>query len=261
MAKKAENTPDDSAREAELESRLNREKMPGHIAIIMDGNGRWAKEHGFRRRAKGHEAGITSVQEAVENCARLQINALTLYAFSRENWQRPKEEINALMRFLRKFLIDERPRIEKHDIRLIASGSLDDLPEAPREALDETMRLSKDNKGMTLNLALSYSGRQEIVDAAKKLAGRVRAGQLEPENIDIGMFGEELYSPDIGDPDLLIRTSGEFRISNFLLWELAYTEIHITPVLWPDFRKVHLLEAILDYQKRDRRFGKVSSIS
>jgi undecaprenyl diphosphate synthase len=261
MARKSKEELLLEAREKEWEARLDPLKMPAHVAIIMDGNGRWARKNGFRSRVKGHAAGIESVRQVVENAARLGFKALTLYAFSRENWQRPRTEVDTLMRYLRKFLVDERPRLQRNNIRLIASGSLDDLPDASRATLRESMDLTRDNTGMVLNLALSYSGRQEIVDAAIQMAKRVQAGELRPEDISIEEFSKRLYAPELGDPDLLIRTSGEFRISNFLLWELAYTEIHITQTLWPDFRRAHLLEALVDYQGRDRRFGKVSGSS
>lgn len=247
------------AKETELEGRLDPARLPAHVAVIMDGNGRWAKQKGWRDRIKGHEAGITSVRQITENCAALGMKALTLYAFSKENWQRPRAETETLMRFLAKFLVDERPTLEKNDIRLRASGVLEDLPKNAREKLAETMELTAGNNRMTLNLALSYSGREEILEAARTLAQMAREGQVEPEAIDAELFSTHLYAPELGDPDLLIRTSGEMRISNFLLWQMAYTEMHVTPVLWPDFRKVHLLQALLDYQSRDRRFGKVNS--
>ncbi|HUT24674.1 MAG TPA: isoprenyl transferase [Sumerlaeia bacterium] len=242
----------------ELEQQLDPARLPRHVAIIMDGNGRWAKQRGWSDRIRGHEAGAKAVRETVESCARLSIQALTLYAFSLENWQRPQSEISTLMRLLRRFLVQERPALKKNNIRLIASGRLDDLPPAARNTLRQTCNLTRDNTGLTLNLALSYSGREEIAHAARALAREAAEGRLEPDRITPEMIAERLYAPELGDPDLLIRTSGEWRISNFLLWQMAYTEIYVTEVLWPDFRRVHLLEALVDYQRRERRFGKVS---
>jgi undecaprenyl diphosphate synthase len=242
----------------ELEQQLDPARLPRHVAIIMDGNGRWARQRGWSDRIRGHEAGATAVRETVESCARLSIQALTLYAFSLENWQRPQSEISTLMRLLRRFLVQERPALKKNNVRLIASGRLDDLPLAARKTLRQTCNLTRDNTGLTLNLALSYSGREEIAHAARALAREAAEGRLEPDRITPEMIAERLYAPELGDPDLLIRTSGEWRISNFLLWQMAYTEIYVTEVLWPDFRLVHLLEALVDYQRRERRFGKVS---
>jgi undecaprenyl diphosphate synthase len=246
-------------REDSLARRLDPARLPGHVAIIMDGNGRWARQHGWRDRIHGHKAGIQAVRETVENCAKLHLKALTLYSFSRENWQRPKRETSALMRLLKQFLVQERPTLQKNNVRLIACGCLDDLPEDARKVLDETIRLTAAHTGLVLNLALSYSAREEIANAARALARRVAEGSLRPEDITPERISENLYAPELGDPDLLIRTSGEFRISNFLLWQLAYTEIYITDVLWPDFRNEHLLEALVDYQSRERRFGKVGN--
>ena len=232
-------------------------RLPEHIAIIMDGNGRWAKQHGLLQRIRGHEAGIESVRTAVRACGELHVKALTLYAFSVENWQRPRREIDALMRLLEQFLRDEIPELNDNGVRLVASGRIEDLPPSARKALDNTMAVTARNSGLVLNLALSYGGRTEIVAAARELARKSRSGALRPDDIDDETFARHLYHPELGDPDLLIRTSGELRVSNFLLWQIAYTEIYVTPVLWPDFRRRHLYEAILDYQKRERRFGKV----
>lgn len=231
--------------------------MPAHVAIIMDGNGRWARKHGWKDRIRGHEAGIKAVRETVESCAQLHLKALTLYAFSRENWQRPKHETSALMRLLRRFLIEERPTLKKNNIRLIATGRLEDLPAKALAVLDKTRELTAQNTGLTLNLALSYSGREEIAEAARALARQAAAGTIRPGDITPETISAHLYAPELGDPDLLIRTSGEYRISNFLLWQLAYAEIYITDVLWPDFRRADLLEALVDYQNRERRFGRV----
>ncbi|MFW6303674.1 MAG: isoprenyl transferase [Candidatus Sumerlaeota bacterium] len=249
----------DDEREAALESQLDPGRLPRHIAIIMDGNGRWAREKGLRERIRGHEAGADSVKAVTEKCARLGIQALTLYAFSRENWARPKAETSALMHLLERFLKQERETIEKNNIRMRAIGCLEDLPKGARRKLEELIERTRENTGLSLCLALSYSGREEISNAARKLARKAKSGEMEPDAIDIEAFGRELYAPDLGDPDLLIRTSGEMRVSNFLLWQIAYAEIHVTPVFWPDFRETQLLEALIDYQSRDRRFGKVKS--
>ena len=249
--------PREEARLGELEEQLDPARMPRHVAIIMDGNGRWAKQRGWADRIRGHEAGIEAVRDTVENCARLSIRALTLYAFSIENWQRPRLETSTLMRLLRRFLVDERPTLEKNNVRLIASGRLDDLPAAARKTLNRTLELTAGHTGLTLNLALSYSGREEIAHAARSLAREVARGELDPADITQEAIGSRLYAPELGDPDLLIRTSGEWRISNFFLWQMAYTEMHISAVLWPDFKRGDLFEAILDFQRRERRFGQV----
>jgi undecaprenyl diphosphate synthase len=232
-------------------------ELPRHVAIIMDGNGRWARQHGFMQRIRGHEAGIDSVRIAVRTCGELHLRALTLYAFSVENWQRPKTEVMALMALLEKFLRDEIPELNANNVRLVASGCLEDLPAKARVQLDGTMDATAGNNGLVLNLALSYGGRTEITAAVRHLARSVSKGMLRPEEIDEEMISQQLYHHELGDPDLLIRTSGELRVSNFLLWQIAYAEIYVTPVLWPDFRREHLYAAILDYQKRERRFGKV----
>ncbi|MBN1868584.1 isoprenyl transferase [Candidatus Sumerlaeota bacterium] len=244
-------------REKELERSLKPSLLPRHVAIIMDGNGRWARSRGWSERIRGHEAGTQAVRAAVETCARLKLEALTLYAFSLENWQRPRRETSALMHLLRRFLVAERDELMENNIRLIATGRLDDLPGYARQALDKTREMTAANTGLVLNLALSYSGREEIAHAVRALAQQVAEGRLQPDDIVQESITENLYAPELGDPDLLIRTSGELRVSNFLLWQIAYAEIYITDVLWPDFRKVHLLEAFVDYQKRSRRFGKV----
>ena len=236
---------------------LDPERMPHHIAIIMDGNGRWAKLHGYKSRIYGHRAGITSVKEIVEVAAELGIRALSLYAFSKENWLRPPKEVLTLMRLLALYVEKELKRLLKNNIRLVVSGDIEDLPVFAVKKLQAAMHDTQQNTGMTLNLCLSYGGRDEIVHAVKKIAERVKKGDLAPQNITRETIVEFLYHPELEDPDLLIRTSGELRISNFLLWQLAYTEIFVTPVLWPDFRREHLTEAILDFQRRERRFGKV----
>ena len=243
--------------EESLLLRVVPDRVPRHVAIIMDGNGRWARSHGFLDRVRGHEAGIDSVRTAVRACGELGVSALTLYAFSVENWQRPGAEVTALMRMLRRFLRDEVGELNDNNVRLCASGRLEDLAPEVRAELDRSMTATSGNTGMVLNLALSYGGRTEILAAVRALAVRVRDGQLDPDAITEETLEAHLYHPELGDPDLLIRTSGELRVSNFLLWQIAYTEIYVTQVLWPDFRRRELYTAVLDYQKRDRRFGRV----
>ena len=233
--------------------------LPGHIAAIMDGNGRWAARRNLPRIA-GHKAGRESVRVAVRTCARLGIPVLSLYTFSLENWQRPSREVRALMRFLGTVLESEYLELNENNIRLRAMGRLELLPGDTRKKLQRTIEALSSNDGMILNLCLSYGGRAEIVDAARKIAGEVAAGRMTPGDIDEESFAAFLYSPDIPDPDLLVRTSGEMRISNFLLWQLAYTEIVVTDVLWPDFREIDLLSAIDEYLGRERRFGDVGRV-
>ncbi|MGQ3686134.1 MAG: isoprenyl transferase [Candidatus Loosdrechtia sp.] len=230
------------------------EKIPSHIAIIMDGNGRWAKQKGFAR-FRGHQEGATSVREITRECAKKNIKQLTLYAFSQENWKRPRREIDLLMKLLKDYLVRERSEIRENDIRLTAIGRISGLPDDVKRELAFSMEESKNNKGMVLCLALNYGGRAEIIDAAREIARDVRTGQLCVDDITEDAFKKYLYTRDMTDPDLLIRTAGEMRISNFLLWEISYTEIWVTPVFWPDFRKEHLEEAIMDYAHRERRFG------
>lgn len=249
-----------SDKQKQLLLEISPHKLPRHIAIIMDGNGRWAKEHGFLQRIRGHEAGIDSVRIAVRACGELHLKALTLYAFSVENWQRPKRETDALMHFLERFLYNELEELQTNSVRLVASGRLGDLPADVQRALEHTMSATEHNTGLVLNLALSYGGRTEIVEAVQRIARQVKEGQLDWNAIDEQTIAQELYHPELGDPDLLVRTSGEYRVSNFLLWQIAYTEIYVTPVLWPDFRREHLYAAILDYEKRERRFGKVAPL-
>lgn len=244
--------------ETDLLGQVMPSRLPRHVAIIMDGNGRWAKQQGFLNRIKGHEAGIDSVRIAVRACGELHLKALTLYAFSVENWQRPKRETDALMRLLERFLRNEVTELNTNNVRLVTSGQTEDLPPNVQKALAETMAATAGNTGLVLNLALSYGGRAEIVAAARNIARLAAAGELDPDALSEDDFGRQLFHPELGDPDLLIRTSGEMRISNFLLWQIAYTELYITPVLWPDFRRKDLYAAILDFQKRERRFGRVS---
>jgi undecaprenyl diphosphate synthase len=233
------------------------EKLPRHIAIIMDGNGRWAKAKG-QPRIKGHEAGAANVREIVTHAARLGVGYLTLYSFSTENWNRPLDEITHLMRLYVEYLIKERSEIMDNDIRLVQLGRREGLPDEVLRELDETASVSQNNKGMTLCLALNYSSRAEIVDAVRSLARRIADKTLDPAQIDESVISKELYTSNIPDPDLLVRTAGEMRVSNFLLWQISYAEIYVTDVLWPEFRKGDLNKAIQDYARRDRRFGGVN---
>jgi len=227
---------------------IDRTRIPAHIAVIMDGNGRWAKARHLPR-IFGHRAGITSVREIVRTCGELGVRALTLYAFSAENWTRPTTEIRALMKLLEEYIVREVPELQKNRVRLQAIGRLEALPAGARKKLEEAIEATAHNKGLMLVLALNYGGRQEIVDACN------RAFEAGHKKIDEKTLARYLYAPDCPDPDLLVRTSGEMRLSNFLLWESAYTEIYVTKTLWPDFRKPHLYEAIAEYQRRERRFG------
>ena len=231
-------------------------RLPRHIAIIMDGNGRWAKQRGLPRVA-GHRAGIDSVRETVETCARLKLDALTLYAFSVENWKRPRFEIVTLMSLLKEYLNKELANLLKNDIRFRVVGRMNELDASVQKELSKGLAATSSCRGMTFNIALNYGGRTEIVDACRSLANDVAAGRLAAEQIDEETLGSRLGTAGLPDPDLLIRTSGEMRVSNFLLWQIAYAEIWVTPTLWPDFRKRHLFEAILEFQKRERRYGGV----
>jgi undecaprenyl diphosphate synthase len=228
--------------------------LPTHVAIIMDGNGRWAKKAGLKR-VIGHERGAESVREIVRTSRELGIPWLTLYAFSEENWKRPKLEISALMTLLKRFLRSELSEMLENGIRLQAIGRLTRLPPDVRQILQETMEKTSSNHHMVLTLALSYGGKQEICDAFQRMAEEVRRGKIAPDKICEEMISDYLYTAGMPDPDLLIRTSGEYRMSNFLLWQMAYTEFYITPTLWPDFRKDEYLAALRDFQKRERRFG------
>lgn len=232
---------------------LPRTKLPRHLAIIMDGNGRWAQRTGLARTG-GHEAGARTIRTITTECARLKLEQLTLYAFSHENWKRPRTEVAFLMRLLKKFLIGERPTLAKNNVRLTAIGRLDDLPAAARKELDRTIELSASNTGLNLCLALSYGGRAEIVDAARHLAAEVAAGRLKPGDIDEARFARALYQPG-HDPDLLIRTAGERRVSNFLLWQISYAEIYVTQACWPEFDVDELHKALHDFGTRTRKFG------
>jgi undecaprenyl diphosphate synthase len=233
-----------------------RGNVPRHIAIIMDGNGRWAKARGVPR-LMGHRAGRESVREAVRGCVALGVEILTLYTFSIENWNRPRREVEALMRILRETLRAEREELRSNGVRLQVIGRPEDLPGAVRDVLRETEDDLAGSRGLLLNLALSYSGRAEIVDAVRRILADHRRGAFDPAQIDEAFIASYLYTAGLPDPDLLIRTSGEMRLSNFMLWQAAYTEMWITDTLWPDFRRRHLYEAVADFQKRERRFGRV----
>ena len=237
-------------------ARLDWARLPRHVAIIMDGNGRWAGQRG-QQRISGHRAGVESVRAVVDTGARLGLGALTLYAFSTENWKRPRLEVSALMRMLRHYLRQELNEIHRQNIRFQAIGRLDALAPAVRQELDRATEHTQNNTGMVLSIALNYGGRAEIVDAARAALARFVNEKRDPNSLEESDLARELYTDGLPELDLLVRTSGELRISNFLLWQLAYAEIHVTPTLWPDFRRPHLLEAILDYQARDRRFGGV----
>jgi undecaprenyl diphosphate synthase len=237
---------------------LDPQNLPFHVAIIMDGNGRWAKKR-LLNRIKGHEKGSESVRAIVRASREIGIRILTLYAFSTENWQRPQTEIYALMTLLKKFLISEQKEMLDNNIRLNTIGQTERLPEDVRRELQKNMMLTRKNDGLILNLALSYGGRAEIVRAVKEIAIKAKDGRIDPDSITPDLISKHLYTAEMPDPDLLIRTSGEMRISNFLLWQLAYTEIFITDTLWPDFGKDEFMRILKNYQQRERRFGKVGS--
>jgi undecaprenyl diphosphate synthase len=233
---------------------LDLQKLPQHVAIIMDGNGRWAKQRGMNR-IRGHEEGTKSVRTIVRATRELGVPWLTLYAFSEENWRRPKYEVKALMVILKRFLKSELREMLDNGICFQAIGRLHKLPKDVQKTLRETAEQTAHDRNMVLTLALSYGGRQEITDAARKMVERVEAGELRASDISEALVSEHLYTANIPDPDLLIRTSGECRVSNFLLWQIAYAEIYVTPTYWPDFRKEQYVEALIEYQKRERRFG------
>ncbi|MCK0155995.1 isoprenyl transferase [Cellulophaga sp. F20128] len=236
---------------------LSTEKLPNHLAIIMDGNGRWAKQKG-KLRIFGHENGVKTVRRTVENCAKLGIGYLTLYTFSTENWNRPKLEVDTLMRILVSSLKKEVKTLNKNNIKLNAIGNLDSLPTKAGAELRNVMAITAANTGMTLTLALSYGSREELKTAIQQISIKVKNNIISPENIDETIINNHLYTQNLPDVDLLIRTSGEHRISNFLLWQIAYAELYFTDVLWPDFKEHHLVDAIKNYQNRERRFGKTS---
>jgi undecaprenyl diphosphate synthase len=241
---------DPGSEEERLLAGIDPQRLPRHVAVIMDGNGRWARSRRLPRVA-GHRAGIAAVRETVEVAARLGIRVLTLYAFSRENWKRPPGEVGTLFGLLREYLKKELPQLVKNGIRLSVIGRMDDLDPAVRRDVEQALTSTQDNTGMELCIALSYGGRTEIVDACKSI---LRAG-IDPDELDPERFAEHLYTAGKPEPDLLIRTSGEMRVSNFLLWQIAYAEIWVTETLWPDFRRRQLFEALLEYQRRERRYG------
>lgn len=238
-------------------SQINKSNIPQHVAIIMDGNGRWAKQQG-ENRVFGHHEGVNSVREVVEACAEVGVKYLTLYAFSTENWNRPKDEVDALMELLVATISLETPNLNKNGVKLQAIGDIESLPKSCQEELQESINITANNTKVTLILALSYSSKWEITNAVKTLAKDVQAGKLKPEEITSKMIEQNLSTKNYPDPELMIRTSGEHRISNFLLWQLAYAEFYFTEVLWPDFRKQEFFQAILSYQNRERRFGLTS---
>lgn len=231
--------------------------VPRSVAVIMDGNGRWARQAGLER-IRGHERGIDAVRTTVTECARLGVQALVLYAFSEENWQRPQREIDLLFKLLKRFLVEELGTLMQNRVRLLHSGRRERLGKDILQLLDQTIAATAGNTGMRLSLAISYGGRQEIVDAVRQLAERVQRGELAPAAIDEAAIHGQLYHPELPDPDLLIRTAGERRISNFLLWQVSYAEIHVCDVCWPDFKAEHLHAAFRDYGQRVRKFGKVT---
>ena len=242
---------------SELLKNINKDKIPTHVAVIMDGNGRWAKKHGFLR-AIGHKNGVKAVREVVEGAVELKVSYLSLYAFSTENWNRPKAEVSALMELLVSALSKELPTFQKNNIKLKTIGETDALPSRCRKKLNEAIELTSQNNGLTIVLALSYSSKLEIVNSVKKIAQKVADHNLDINDIDEAYFSNELYTSAYPNPDLLIRTSGEYRISNFLLWQIAYAELYFSPKLWPDFNKADFFEAIVEYQNRERRFGKTT---
>lgn len=234
---------------------VNKSKLPRHIAIIMDGNGRWARQRG-KERVFGHENGVQAVRETVEAAGEIGIQYLTFYAFSTENWCRPKQEVDTLMGLLIRAIKEETPELIEKGVRLSAIGDIQSLPEDCIAELHESIELTKHNSRLNVCIAISYSSQWEILEAVRAIATQVKENKLQPEEITKEMFQQHLQTHDMPDPDLLIRTSGELRISNFLMWQIAYSELYFTPLLWPDFRKKHLYQAILDYQRRDRRYGK-----
>lgn len=238
--------------------RLDKDKLPMHLAIIMDGNGRWAQKR-LLNRVLGHRKGIDAVRRVVRLCRNIGIPYLTLYAFSYENWNRPSREVSALMKLLESYLLKELPEMMENSIKLTAIGRLDLLPPSAKKTLQRCVKETENNKGMVLNLALSYGGRTEIIDAVRRVADDLKAGRVKAEEITEESFSDYLYTAGMPDPDFLVRTSGEMRVSNFLLWQIAYSEIYVTDTLWPDFGEDDLINALLDFQKRERRFGLTGS--
>jgi undecaprenyl diphosphate synthase len=249
---------DPNREEAEFIEKLDLKRLPRHLAVIMDGNGRWAQRRHLPRVA-GHRSGVKAARVIIETCSRLHIPCLTLYAFSLENWRRPQAEVEFLMRLLREYLKRELPTMQKNNIRLLFIGRAEHLPQSVRDDMAEGMRLTAGNTGMRLILALNYGGRAELVDAFNSILSQARSNGFENFKADEQSISEHLYTAGLPDPDLLVRTSGEMRLSNFLLWQIAYAEIYVTQVLWPDFSRARLLEALVDYQKRERRYGGLGS--
>lgn len=235
---------------------LDRERLPRHIAVIMDGNGRWAEQRSLPRLA-GHAAGAEAVRAVIEGCGDLGIEALTLYTFSSENWARPEREVAGLMRIIADKLELELPELHDKNVRIRAVGRIDDLPDFVQKILAHAQRLTADNSGLRLYLAINYGGRAEIVSAARAVAAAVASGRITVDDITETVFASHLYAPEVPDPDLLIRTGGDMRVSNYMLWQIAYAEIVVLPTLWPDFRRAHLLHALVEYQRRTRKFGGV----
>lgn len=240
--------------EKELKEKLDFSRLPGHIAIIMDGNGRWAVKRGLPRFA-GHRAGVKSLKSIVELCVEIKIKVLTVYAFSTENWKRPQEEIDVLMNLLVEYINKEIEELHRNGVRVSTIGRIEDLPESARKAIEMAKKKTLNNTGLILNIALNYGGRMELVRAVKEIVKNIAENKLIPELIDEKTITRHLYTAGLPDPDLLVRPSGDFRVSNFLLWQLAYTEFWLTSVMWPDFKKVDLLQALIDFQGRERRFG------
>lgn len=259
MWKDFENLFQPDSREAELLALLDPTRLPAHVAVIMDGNGRWAKARNLSR-VEGHNVGAESVRIITETAARLNLGYLTLYAFSVENWKRPETEVSELMRLLKRYLQEDLPTLQRNNIRFRAIGRIQELDFQARNLIRHAERATSQNTGLNFQIAINYGGRSEIEDAVREIARKVKGRKLNLAEIDTECIASHLYTSGIPDPDLLIRTSGEYRISNFLLWQIAYAEIHITPVLWPDFRAIHLFEALLDFQKRERRFGGVGAV-
>jgi undecaprenyl diphosphate synthase len=245
-----------TALDPKAELGLEPNALPQHIAIIMDGNGRWARQRD-QARIFGHQAGVESVRDIITHCGRLGIECLTLYSFSSENWKRPREEVTALMALYALHLVQERDELMENNVRLLQLGRRDNLPPEVVQKMDETLDMTAGNTGLTVALALNYGSRAEIVDAVRDIARRAQRGELDPANIDEGTISDALYTAGLPDPDLLIRTAGEMRISNFLLWQISYAELYVSPILWPDFRAMHLNEALIAYAKRQRRYGDV----
>jgi undecaprenyl diphosphate synthase len=252
-----EKNPVTAQNKMDLLEKIDTNNLPKHLSIIMDGNGRWAKQRGLLR-AMGHENGTKSVKTTIETCTKLGIKFLTLYAFSTENWNRPKLEVETLMKLLVSSLKKELKTLKDNNIKLNAIGNLEKLPHSAYDELQDVIKATEENTRMTLTLALSYGSREEIVSAVKIISDKVKNNIISIDSIDDSIINEHLYTQNLPDVDLLIRTSGEHRISNFLLWQIAYSELYFTNVLWPDFKEEHLYEAIISYQKRERRFGKTS---